>query len=62
MDKEKFRERLKDNLLQCAKKTTETLKNLTFQQANDPKHKVRTTHEWLKKKINILQEQVKVQI
>ncbi|MBN3286977.1 TCB1 transposase, partial [Polyodon spathula] len=55
MDGAKYRKILQEHLLQSARKL-KVGRKFTFQQDNDPKHKVKATLEWLKnKKVNILQ-------
>ena len=60
MDGAKYRRILDENLLESAM-NLKLGRRFTFQQDNDPKHKDKTTLEWLnKKKINVLESLVKV--
>jgi len=60
MDGAKYRRILDKNLLESAM-NLKLGRRFTFPQDNDPKHKDKTTLEWLnKKKINVLESLVKV--
>ena len=54
MDSAKYRRIVDENLLESAM-NLKLDRRFTFQQDNGPKHKAKTTLEWLNKKINVLE-------